>query len=89
MYADPGRQESFESRYRATGKRLDMGKSCVRFRSLDDLPLDLVAEVIGATSVDDFLAGCEEAASVRSSGCRRRPRRRCAKSVESGAASTS
>jgi Domain of unknown function (DU1801) len=61
VYADPARRESFESRYRASGKRLDMGKSCVRFRSLDDLPLDLVADVIGATSVDDFLASYEAA----------------------------
>jgi hypothetical protein len=41
VYADPERQADFEARYRETGKRLDMGKSCVRFRTLDDLPLDL------------------------------------------------
>ena len=54
--ADPARLEWFTERYRATGKRLDMGKSCVRFRTLDDLPLDLVAEVIAGTSVDEYLA---------------------------------
>ena len=54
--ADPARLEWFMERYRATGKRLDMGKSCVRFRTLDDLPLDLVAEVIAGTSVDEYLA---------------------------------
>ena len=53
---DPARRERFAERYRATGKRLDMGKSCVRFRTLDDLPLDLVAEVIAGTSVDEYLA---------------------------------
>jgi uncharacterized protein YdhG (YjbR/CyaY superfamily) len=52
VYIDEARLE----RYRSTGKRLDMGKSCVRFRSLDDLPLDLVGETIRATTVDDFLA---------------------------------
>jgi uncharacterized protein YdhG (YjbR/CyaY superfamily) len=52
VYIDEARLE----RYRSTGKRLDMGKSCVRFRSLDDLPLDLVGETIRATTVEDFLA---------------------------------
>ena len=38
-----------------------MGKSCVRFRRLDDLPLDLIGQVIARTSVDDFLAAYERA----------------------------
>jgi hypothetical protein len=38
------------------GKLLDMGKSCLRFRSLDDLALDVVGEAIGRTSVDDLIA---------------------------------
>jgi hypothetical protein len=36
-----------------------MGKSCVRFRRLDDLPLDVVGEAIARTPVDDFLAAYE------------------------------
>lgn len=56
VYADPDELERFRERYLATGKRLDMGKSCVRFRTLDDLPLDVVGETLGATSVEDFLA---------------------------------
>ncbi len=46
VYSDPGKLERFVEAYRATGKRLDMGKSCVRFRTLDDLPLDVVADAI-------------------------------------------
>lgn len=45
----------FENAYRATGKKLDMGKSCVRFKRLEDLPLDLVGEAIGKVGVDDFI----------------------------------
>ncbi len=56
VYADPHQLERFRERYLATGKRLDMGKSCVRFRSLEDLPLDVVGETIGAATVDSFLA---------------------------------
>ncbi len=56
VYADPERGAAFEVRYRATGKKLNMGKSCVRFRHVEDLPLELIAEVIAGTSVDEFLA---------------------------------
>jgi len=59
VYADPARRDWFTERYRATGKRVDMGKSCVRFRTLDDLPLDLVAEAIAGTGIDEFVAAYE------------------------------
>ena len=49
VYGDESLENWFRERYLATGKRLDMGKSCVRFRKLDDLPLDLVGETIGRT----------------------------------------
>ena len=55
VYGDGSLEEWFRERYKATGKRLDMGKSCVRFRKLDDLPLDLVAETIAMTPIDEFL----------------------------------
>lgn len=63
VYSDPDKLERFVTAYRATGKRLDMGKSCVRFRTLDDLPLDVVADAIGATSVDEFVAAYEASRS--------------------------
>jgi hypothetical protein len=55
VYADEGLRSWFVEAYRASGRRLDMGKSCVRFRSLDDLPLDLVGEAIGAVTVEQFV----------------------------------
>ena len=61
VYADEGSRQDFADRYRATGKKLDMGKSCVRFKNLDQLPLDLIGEVIADTSVEDFI-GIQEAA---------------------------
>lgn len=39
-----------------TAKKLDMGKSCIRFKQVEDLALDVVAEAIRRVSVDDFLA---------------------------------
>jgi len=61
LYGNPEREQDFEERYRATGKRYDMGKSCVRFRRLDDLPLDLIAKVIAATPVEEHIAHYEAA----------------------------
>ncbi len=51
-----GRGTPFLDSYRATGKRLDMGKSCVRFRSLDDLPVELIGEAIASCDLDSFIA---------------------------------
>jgi len=61
FYGDEALRERFETAYCATGKRLDVVKSCVRFRKLDDLPLDLVAEMIAAVSVDEYVAQAKAA----------------------------
>ncbi len=61
VYAEEDTREEFVSAYRATGKKLDMGKSCVRFKKLDDLPLELIGQTIAATSVDRFVTEIEAA----------------------------
>ncbi|WP_434441255.1 iron chaperone [Lentzea sp. E54] len=48
-------EESFRSRYAATGKKLDMGKSCVRFKRSSDLALDVIGEEIASLPVDAFV----------------------------------
>ena len=55
VYGDESVEKWFRERYLATGKRLDMGKSCVRFRKLDDLPLELVGETIDRTPMGEFV----------------------------------
>ena len=55
VYGDESVEQWFRERYRAAGKKLDMGKSCVRFRKLDDLPLELVGEVVAKTPIADFV----------------------------------
>lgn len=42
------------------GKKLDMGKSCLRFKNLDALPLDVVAELAGKVSVADYIVAYED-----------------------------
>lgn len=55
IYADEAAREEFERAYRTTGKRMDMGKSCVRFRRLDDLPLEVIGDAIARYPVADFV----------------------------------
>ena len=68
VYGDPDVEAWFRERYRATGKRLDMGKSCVRFRTLDSLPLDLVGEVVARTPITEFVEMYRASRSGRRGG---------------------
>ena len=56
VYSDADLERWFRDRYEATGKKLDMGKSCIRFRRLDQLPVDLIGETMARVGLDDFLA---------------------------------
>lgn len=55
VYASKERRDRFVEQAKAAGKKLDMGKSCIRFKSADDLPLDLIAEEIGSMTPADFI----------------------------------
>jgi len=55
IYADEGDADAFKADYIATGKKLDMGKSCVRFERVEDLPLELIGTTIAATSMAEFI----------------------------------
>jgi uncharacterized protein YdhG (YjbR/CyaY superfamily) len=55
IYMDDELNQDFEEKYRATGKRYDVGKSCVRFKKLDDLPLELIGESIRAVKMEEFI----------------------------------
>lgn len=46
----------FRAAWLATGKKLDMGKSCVRFKKLADVPLEVVAEAIRRMPAASFIA---------------------------------
>ncbi len=66
VYGDDGSQDWLRERWAATGKKLDMGKSCLRFKRLDDLALDVLGEAIARTSVDDFIAAYERSRGTSS-----------------------
>ena len=56
IYMDEKLSQDFELSYKKTGKRYDVGKSCVRFRKLEDLPLPVIAESIRSLEMDEFVS---------------------------------
>ena len=56
VYGYAETKKVFIEKWKATGKKLDMGASCVRFKKLEDLNLDLVSEAIASTSMEDYVA---------------------------------
>lgn len=65
VYGDKKLLEWFQKAYKASGKKLDMGKSCIRFKKLDDVPLDVIGELIAKISVKDYIAFYERAIKQR------------------------
>ncbi|CAN5904636.1 hypothetical protein BH11GEM2_BH11GEM2_35110 [soil metagenome] len=63
VYGDPERARRFKDGFARAGKRLDIGKSCVRFKSPDDLALDTIAETIAGLSVEAFIVMYERSRS--------------------------
>jgi hypothetical protein len=59
VYGDAATTEWFQHAYAASGKKLDMGKACVRFKKLDDLPLDVIGKVFARTPVKRYIARIE------------------------------
>ncbi len=55
IYMDDQAKQEFETAYKATGKRYDVGKSCVRFKKLKDLPLGLIGKSIRSYDVSSFI----------------------------------
>ncbi len=64
LYMDEAAAERFRAEWRSRGFKLDMGKSCIRFRRVEDVPLDLIGKETARVSVEDFIRGYE--------ACRRR-----------------
>jgi len=65
VYADSAEEAEFREQWVARGTKLDMGKSCLRFKALTDLHEDLVAEVIAAVPMDEHIARAKAAQSGR------------------------
>tara|TARA_B100000745_G_C19899329_1_gene301204 strand:- start:98 stop:538 length:441 start_codon:yes stop_codon:yes gene_type:complete len=54
-YMSPEIRNKFENAYKQSGKKFDAGKSCIRFKKEEDLPLELIGKTIGSMSVEQFI----------------------------------
>lgn len=55
VYGDGATETTFRNEWAKTGKKLDMGKCCIRFKKVEDLALDLIAETIRRTPVKKWI----------------------------------
>ena len=55
VYASEERTERLKSAWAEAGKKLDMGKSCIRFKKTDDLALDVLRDEIASTTPEQFI----------------------------------
>ncbi|HEX8252670.1 MAG TPA: DUF1801 domain-containing protein [Thermoanaerobaculia bacterium] len=55
-YSDEAQAAELRDDFARAGKKLDMGKSCVRFKKPQDLALDAIAKAIASTPPDAFIA---------------------------------
>jgi hypothetical protein len=56
IYANPKLLEWFTSEYpKHSNHKLDMGKGCIRFKKMDQIPFDLIGELAGKISVDEWI----------------------------------
>ena len=65
IYTDEKQEAWLREEYKKAGKKLDMGKSCVRFRRLDDLPLDVIGKIVAATTPDQYIEFYEKSRKTK------------------------
>jgi hypothetical protein len=60
IYASTELMEWFQAEYTKVCKfKLDMGKSCIRFKKMDDIPYELIGKLVAKISVQDWIASYE------------------------------
>lgn len=56
LYSDPESNDAFRTAWTDSGLKLNMGKSCLRFKTLADVNLDIIADAVSTMTLDKFLA---------------------------------
>ena len=65
VYGSPAELKWLQTEWKKTGKKLDMGKSCIRFKSLADLPLALIGQAIARVPARKYIEATEKALAGR------------------------
>ncbi len=56
VHGDKRLHDKLVASYDAAGRKLDMGKCCLRFKRIEELPLDIIGEIVAATPVETMIA---------------------------------
>jgi hypothetical protein len=75
IYGNSKELDWFRKAWAKTGKRLDIGKSCIRFKKLEDLPLEVIGEAFRRFPARKYITYCESAWTAhkeKRSGSKRR-----------------
>jgi hypothetical protein len=64
VHGCPTELERIADAYKKAGRKLDMGKGCLRFKALDELPVDAIGSVIAAFSPAEFASFCDRARAL-------------------------
>ena len=54
-YGDPKLYAWLKGEFRKRGKKFDMGKSCLHFKTVDDLPLDVIGKVVAKVTPAKYI----------------------------------
>ena len=71
FYGQPELRQWFIAQYAKSGKKLDMGQGCLRFKTLPDLALDVVEKTAARLPVKDYIAGYQAVRDAMSKGKRK------------------
>ena len=75
VYGDAKLAAWFREAWAKSGKKLDMGKACIRFRRAEDLALDVLAEAIRRVPAETYVRHCEAALAGRKASARPKVKR--------------
>lgn len=74
IYGSSDKLKWFEQSWAKTGKKLDMGKSCIRFKKVEDLALAVIGEAIKRVAAKKYIEHCEAILKSRKKGAAKRNR---------------
>jgi hypothetical protein len=60
-YSDPKLKAWLEQSWKDAGKKFDMGGGCLRFKKLEDVPLEVIGQLVASLPVDDYIRRIEQA----------------------------
>ena len=85
FYSNPEEEALFRQAWVDTGKKLDMGKSCVRFKKIEDVPLPVLGKTVKRITVKKFIQHYEAAIESTTSKKKKATKKKAAPAIKKSA----